>query len=152
MGEHLRTGVTNAADSVVEYAEACRLRDNDEPEAAAAKLEDIADYNNYDCVSTLRLRDWLVDRAKEAGVASSAAAICEEAPAEQTEERPYSVVAAKLLGYAGDPLDPDRTADQTAVALAIAALEFHWREKKTFWHSHFARLIDPKDDWVDTRD
>ena len=41
-------------------------------EAAARRiLDDLADYNRYDCVSTRRLRDWLVDRAREAKLVPS---------------------------------------------------------------------------------
>ena len=30
-------------------------------------LNDLRDYNRDDCLSTLLLRDWLIERAKEAG-------------------------------------------------------------------------------------
>jgi uncharacterized protein len=49
-----------------------------------------------------------------------------------------------------DPLD--RTPDQTAIALAASAIDYHRREAKTFWQEHFDRLRDPVDDWADTRD
>jgi uncharacterized protein len=38
---------------------------------AQGVLDDLADYNRYDCVST-RLRDWLVERAREANLVPSA--------------------------------------------------------------------------------
>src|SRR5690606_30158917 len=50
------------------------------------------------------------------------------------------------------PLDPDRTADQTAAAFAAAALDYHRREHKTFWWGHFSRLVQPVDEWAETRD
>ena len=61
-------GVTTAGDSIVEYADACALRDAGDLVGWEKRLEQIAVYNEYDCVSTLRLRDWLLARAAEHGV------------------------------------------------------------------------------------
>ncbi|MGO3139781.1 MAG: TM0106 family RecB-like putative nuclease [Galactobacter sp.] len=57
-GEH-REGVTNAADSVDQYAQYVLLQESGKTAEAAKLLQEIADYNEYDCVSTLKLRDWL---------------------------------------------------------------------------------------------
>lgn len=65
MGDDLRDadGVTAGGDSIIEYQ---RYREaiaaGDEAEAAA-RLEDLRQYNEYDCLSTLRLRDWLLAHA-----------------------------------------------------------------------------------------
>lgn len=42
--------------------------------------------------------------------------------------------------------------DQTALALASAAIDYHRREQKSFWWDHFSRLSSPVEDWADTRD
>src|SRR3712207_5339766 len=69
MGAELRqSDVTNAADSIAAYVQYTETRDAARAEQAAAQLAEIAEYNRYDCVSTLRLRDWLLARADEAGV------------------------------------------------------------------------------------
>ena len=69
MGDQLRTGeVTNAADSVVEYALACDQRDQGDDAGWKQALASIADYNAYDCLSTLRLCAWLRQRAAEHGI------------------------------------------------------------------------------------
>ena len=64
MGNNLRSGdVKDAGASVVAYAAYCTARDGGpgtQPEAAAI-LASISDYNEYDCLSTLRLRDWLLE-------------------------------------------------------------------------------------------
>ncbi|HEV7566052.1 MAG TPA: TM0106 family RecB-like putative nuclease [Microbacteriaceae bacterium] len=147
MGSDLREGVANAADSIAEYADARDLAARGEHADAQRKLDDIADYNHYDCRSTLALRDWMLARAAERGIL----------PGELHEERDVpevlpSPLADDLLAIAGDPLDPGRSADKTAAAFAAAALDYHRREQKSFWWEHFARLIEPVEDWADTRD
>lgn len=149
MGEEERAGeVVNAADSISEYADARRLIERGATAAGERKLAEIASYNEYDCVSTLGLRDWLLERAREAGVTpgelqSAHDAVIEIAP---------SPLRDALMEHAGDPLDPARTAEQTAAAFAAAALDYHQREQKSFWWEHFARLTAPVEDWADTRD
>ncbi|WP_034661077.1 TM0106 family RecB-like putative nuclease [Cellulomonas sp. KRMCY2] len=65
--------VITAGDSIVEYAEACAVRASD-PAEWERRLQQIAQYNAYDCLSTLGLRDWLVARAAELGVRPGTAA------------------------------------------------------------------------------
>ncbi len=71
MGENLRSGdVKDAGASVVAYAAYCAARDDGDAAAAAGILASISDYNEYDCLSTLRLRDWLLGlRASGSGTA-----------------------------------------------------------------------------------
>jgi len=148
MGDELReSDVTNGADSITEYANARDLLALGRLDEAQALLDDIGSYNRYDCVSTLRLRDWLLARAAESGIPIGAA------PPEETEVAPdESPLRAGLLAFAGDPLDPHRSSDREAMALAAAAIDFHRREQKSFWQSHFARLIQPIEEWAETRD
>jgi uncharacterized protein len=147
MGTELRSGeVTNAADSITEYADAMALGASGDLAAQQHKLDEIADYNRYDCVSTLRLRDWMLGLAATAGVTPVGA---DDADAVELEP---SALHDALTALAGDPLDPDRTADQKAAAFAAAALDYHRREHKTFWWGHFSRLVQPVDEWAETRD
>ncbi|MGH1551139.1 TM0106 family RecB-like putative nuclease [Leifsonia poae] len=148
MGDELReSDVTNGADSITEYANARDLIALGRLDEAQPLLDDIGEYNRYDCVSTLRLRDWLLARAAENGIPVGAA------PAEESEVAPdESPLRAGLLAFAGDPLDPHRSSDREAMALAAAAIDFHRREQKSFWQSHFARLIQPIEEWAETRD
>ncbi|MFF9562086.1 TM0106 family RecB-like putative nuclease [Leifsonia sp. NPDC014704] len=148
MGDELReSDVTTGADSITEYANARDLIALGRLDEAQPLLDDIGDYNRYDCVSTLRLRDWLIARATENGIPIGAA------PMEETEAAPEaSPLRAGLLAFAGDPLDPHRDADRRAMALAAAAIDFHRREQKSFWQSHFSRLIQPIEEWGETRD
>ncbi|MFF1573267.1 TM0106 family RecB-like putative nuclease [Leifsonia sp. NPDC058292] len=148
MGDSLReSDVTNAVDSITEYANARDLLAVGKIDEAQRMFDSIGDYNRYDCVSTLRLRDWLLDRAAENGIPVG------RAPVEEMEPAPEaSPLRAGLLAFAGDPLDPHRTPDREAMALAAAAIDYHRREQKTFWQGHFSRLIQPVDEWAETRD
>ena len=151
MGDELRdeTGVTSGAQSVTEYAEASAQLSSPDlalRAAGAARLAAIADYNRYDCVSTLRLRDWLLSLASAAGVVPHAVP---ESPEEATPPLELSSVAAELAAHQAAATDQ---ADRTAIALAASAIDYHQREQKSFWWAHFARLVDPIDDWAETRD
>ncbi len=69
MGTNLRSGdVKDAGASVVAYAHYCDARDDGRAEEAAAILAGISDYNEYDCLSTLELRNWLLGLARERGI------------------------------------------------------------------------------------
>ena len=148
MGGELReSDVTNAADSITEYADAMNLGATGDPVAKQHKLDQIADYNRYDCVSTLRLRDWMLGIARTHGIAPESAG---DAP-DAVDLQPSPLHDA-LSALAGDPLNPERSADQTAAAFAAAAIDYHRREQKTFWWAHFSRLLQPIEDWAETRD
>ncbi|MFN8018441.1 MAG: TM0106 family RecB-like putative nuclease [Acidimicrobiales bacterium] len=143
MGDELReSDVTGGAESVVAYAEWRQLLAKGEEEAAAAKLASLAEYNEYDCLSTLRLRDWLLARPGAARPGHVAAPVTE--PDEPT---PASILAAELREQVADVPRADRTPAQQATAMVGAALEYHRRESLPFWWDHFRRLAAPVEDW-----
>ncbi|HWV79308.1 MAG TPA: TM0106 family RecB-like putative nuclease, partial [Isoptericola sp.] len=169
MGDELRSGdVTTAAASIVAYAEYTALRDAGRDDEADALLRDIADYNRYDCVSTLRLLDWLrgaadvVDARAGSPAAAApgvvvrtedAAAVPAATPrqeaAREARERRLDLEAA-LRERVGE----DRGArDDEAQALAMigASLGYWRRESKPFWHEHYSRLELPPDEWQGRR-
>lgn len=146
MGSELRSGeVTNAAASITQYERYRALLDEGRADEAAGVLKQIRDYNEYDCRSTRRLRDWLLLRAFESGVTHLTR------PAEKGEPvPPLDETAQALLGFAGDGVSIDRTAEQTATALIQAARGYLPRERKPYWWAHFQRLNHPVDEWGDT--
>lgn len=153
-----RTGeVTNAGASIDEYAHACALRDSGDLAGWVGALDEIASYNEYDCVSTLHLRNWLLRQAAAVGVAPGriATAAHEVNADSDSEEAPeHDVVVGKLREYADDAAELDdgaRTPAQQAVALLAASLGYHWREHKPFWWSHFDRLVADPAEWTDAR-
>nr|WP_286186315.1 bifunctional RecB family nuclease/DEAD/DEAH box helicase [Sphaerisporangium cinnabarinum] len=171
MGDELRTGdVTTGAASVVAYAEYTALRDAGRSEEATELLQGIADYNRYDCVSTLRLAAWL----REAAAAVAGAAERDTGSAAATTDTAAASVAAATTSAAAAPgagererssavlLEEEirqavgedrarRTADEQALAMYGAAAGYHRREAKPFWHEHYSRLALPPDEWLGRR-
>ena len=159
MGDQLRDadGVTSGGDSVVAYEEACTLRDAGDVAGFEARLAELADYNTYDCVSTKRLRDWLLVQRDAAHAEELATAVTslrtavdvgEDVRTASNEPDPRAELAAALAALAaidGGDGDP-------AVPLLAAALEYHRRENDPFWQAHFERLSAHVFEWADTRD
>ncbi|WP_193554717.1 TM0106 family RecB-like putative nuclease [Rothia halotolerans] len=163
MGEDLRGGdVTDAAASVVAYADYCLARDAGEEAEARRILDSIHDYNRYDCVSTLRLRDWLLglagrDAAEEA--AAPPTALLPDPEAEELDDARISPVEASLNHFVetatpeGTGLDPEELERTVrAVAMVSSATGYHRRERKQFWWAHFDRLSAPVSEWEGQRD
>ncbi|MBC7517568.1 MAG: TM0106 family RecB-like putative nuclease [Microbacteriaceae bacterium] len=156
MGNEQRSGVANAADSIAEYVHYRELIEAGESDAAARVLADIASYNAYDCLSTLRLRDWLRQIAPQTETetetaAFGAAAVLPELPIAAALREPDPVYL-ELMAVLEHIPPGQRTADDNALALASAAIDYHRREAKTFWWGHFSRLANPLPEWADTRD
>lgn len=166
MGDNLRSGdVKDAGASVVAYAAYCAARDAGRRDEAAAILASISDYNQYDCLSTLRLRDWLLEIGPHAqptasGGAGPAATRAElvPAPADQVldaagahapDETPEEQRLREYL--AGLPDNRPWSDDERAIAMVAAATGYHRRERKQFWWQHFDRVEAPLENWSDQR-
>jgi uncharacterized protein len=145
MGDEVRTqDVKQGGDSILRYVEARELIAAGDSATAQVILDDLADYNRYDCVSTRRLRDWLVERAREAQVLPARP---DDLDAFTYEPSP---LALALTARASDG-DPDHP-DTVALRLGAAAIDYYPRERKSFWQGHFQRLREPLALWADTRD
>ena len=151
MGDDVRTSdVQRGDDSIVKYVQARMLREAGESAEAQQILDDLAEYNRDDCVSTLRLRDWLVDRAREAGLSPAASP---DAAEFVYEPSPRALALTRLAGDAVPGVRAEDTdPDATALRLAAAAIDYYPREAKTFWAGHFLRLREPVSLWEQTRD
>ncbi|MBD7956070.1 TM0106 family RecB-like putative nuclease [Microbacterium sp. Sa4CUA7] len=143
MGDEVRTSdVQRGDDSIVKYVQARAAAEDGDDATAEAVFADLADYNRYDCVSTRRLRDWLVERAKDAGMRPSVEPDPVDAGYEPSPR-------AEALGRLADG-QPE--SDAQALRLAAAAIDYYPRERKTFWATHFLRLREPVSTWADSRD
>jgi uncharacterized protein len=156
----------------VAYAAYCTARDGGPgtQAEAGAILASISDYNEYDCLSTLRLRDWLLGLAHGPAVTpgqpqpafpdgrerQDATAGTEPMATEPTAGEPSAgeptAEEETLRGFL-DAIPDTRglTADEQAVAMVAAATGFHRRERKQFWWEHFDRLESEVDSWSDQR-
>ncbi|WP_292836289.1 bifunctional RecB family nuclease/DEAD/DEAH box helicase [Microbacterium sp.] len=144
MGADVRTSdVQKGDDSIVRYVLSREMLEAGDPAGSQLILDDLADYNRYDCVSTRRLRDWLVDRAREANLVPAA----DTEPSERAyEPSPRAEALARLAAAAADEHE------SAALRLGSAAIDYYPREAKTFWATHFLRLREPVSVWADTRD
>ncbi len=154
MGSTLRSGdVTDAGASIVAYAAYCAARDAGDDTGAAEILAGISDYNRYDCLSTLRLRDWLLGLGARPDVPRTTPL---EPPAGQEQNDPVPgppPEETRLLEHlAALPAEEAQHPDQRAIALVAAAVGYHRRERKQFWWSHFDRLAAPAHEWEQSRD
>jgi uncharacterized protein len=143
MGAEVRTSdVQRGDDSIVRYVEARALAADGDAAASDAVLADLADYNRYDCVSTRRLRDWLVDRAREAGLRPARGLDPDEVTYAESPR------ATALQRWAAEAAE----SEAGALRLGAAAIDYYPREAKSFWATHFLRLREPVSVWEDTRD
>ena len=151
MGDQLRGAeVASAADSVVAYAEYCTLIAGGQEKRAAQLRADISDYNEYDCLSTLRLRDWLLDQAREAGVKRRV--MMDELAADFIAEEGEHAELVTALGARAQRAASDAGGGDPVLAQAYAllgsAVDYHRREAKPHWWAHFDRLSSPPDQWM----
>jgi predicted RecB family nuclease len=118
----------DGASSIVWYEDWLESRD---PEL----LEGIRAYNELDCISTLRLRDWLEERRSELDDVARPEAP-DSAPSEQVAEADAVEVAlAERLCARGDEL-------------LGALVGWHRREMKPEWWRWFDRLVRTDDELV----
>ncbi|WP_372983888.1 TM0106 family RecB-like putative nuclease [Microbacterium sp.] len=145
MGADVRTSdVQKGDDSIVQYVAARELAAAGEQEEADAVFADLADYNRYDCVSTRRLRNWLIDIARAEGV--------NPAPPDEADEVIYEPSPRSVSLLADAERAVDAGDDGQVHRIAAAAIDYFPREAKSFWVSHFQRLREPVTMWDGTRD
>src|SRR5215213_1119429 len=104
----------------------------------------IEGYNRDDCVSTLRLRDWLEDRRCEmeatTGVALPRPQLKTGEPTEDLSAYLEQVRAVEGRLISDIPADEsERTEEQKARWLLAHLLEWHRREDKSAWWKYFKR-------------
>jgi predicted RecB family nuclease len=134
--------VATAGDSIVVYN---RWRET----GNADLLRQIEDYNKVDCISTAKLREWLLT-LRPANVEWFAGPIVKTEPSGDEEKSPerlareerFSNYRQRLREAATDGKKDFRTG-------LIDLLEFHAREDKPHWWEHFDRRDRVEDEWLD---
>ena len=113
-------------------------------------LKTVEGYNRDDCVSALRLRDWLEDRRKELeakkGCALPRPAVQSGEPSEKLSARLQEIraLAARLLVALPED-EAQWTGEHRAYWLLAQMLEWHRREEKSSWWEYF-RLCELSDE------
>lgn len=131
-------------------------RGDDDPSSADALLETIRGYNRDDCVSTLRLRDWLEGLRDDAERATGEAVPRPTAEAGEPEEefarRREEVQQRMDALLAGVPeAEDERSPEQQAKWLLAQLLEFHRRENKSTWWEYYRCLELGEDEYIEDR-
>lgn len=125
-------------------------------EDVPAKVKDIvAGYNQDDCVSTLRLRDWL-EGLRAAAIAEGADLPRPEPgnpePSENVSEKAKRVEARRAELLAGVPAErSERNEEQQARWLLAYMLDWHAREGKASAWEYFRLRDMPEEDLIDER-
>ena len=128
--------VATAGDSIVVYNE-WRETQNDD------LLRQIAEYNEIDCISTYKLRDWLLTKRPETCSWFTASNIQEEPEKERKDwEVEYEKYQQFLLANTSD-------IEKKLRERIIHLLEFHNREAKPQWWASFERADKFEDELID---
>ena len=113
-------------------------------------------YNRDDCVSTLRLRDWL-ERARASLVASgtevprASLAMGDPPPKVDDKARAVEALRARLLSGVTNEL-ANRDQEQQGRWLLAYMLDYHRREDKAVWWDYFRLCELPEEELLDERD
>ena len=116
--------------------------------------EIIVGYNRDDCVSTLRLRDWLErvrSDAESKGRSFPRPPFEPDVPPERVTERDLAVRALRAELLADVP-DENRTSEQQATWLLSYLLDFHRREDKATWWEYFRLRGLSEEELLDERE
>src|SRR5437762_701633 len=143
------TEIVDAAGSIVAYEEWLESRDQ-------RLLDEIAAYNEDDCISTAQLRDWLEARRLDA--IAQFGEIPRPGPEEvepsetlrDIDER-TAVLVDRLLEGVPEEAD-DRSNDQQARYLLAHSLNWHRREGKSEWWEYYRKCALTDEQLVEDRE
>ena len=122
-------------------------------EAEAALRATIERYNEDDCLSTVRLRDWLEARRLEFEQKTGRILARPEKPQPAAVDEPQhesALVAKRILARLPEDAELDTKA-QSAERLMANLLDWHWREGKQTWWEHFRALELPPAERLEDR-
>ncbi len=110
-------------------------------------LQEIEDYNRDDCLSTLKLRDW-VESLRGPDVPRPSAPLADATPELTEKLKEIHALMERLM--AGVPQEPEeRTAEQQGRWLVAEMLEYHRRENKAMWWRYFNWLEMSDEDLIE---
>ena len=138
--------VQKGDDSIVEYHLYMAERAAGDQTAAERRLEGIRAYNEEDCISTWKLRDWLIAQTSDGvvGFAAPEREVREVSPKRVAQLELESSLRALVESVPTGA----RTPQDWAVALVAASVLFHAREVKPHWWKHYDRIKQPTSQWM----
>ena len=142
--------VTKGDASIAEYHDYCQRRDLNDGESAAKARQNLLDYNEIDCISTLELRDWLIGLV-DGDVGNQSGTGQDPLPEPEVDEE-LRALTESLRARAGESPRPERTDDEQAWAMLASALGYHRRERLPEAWAHFNRLGEPVGSWRNSSD
>ncbi len=143
------TEIVDAAASIVAYEDWLESREQ-------RLLDEIARYNEDDCLSTAQLRDWLEARRLEAIAQYGEIPRPGPEKSEPTEimrdidERTAGVVDRLLAGVPED--EDDRSPEEQARYLLAHSLNWHRREGKSEWWAYYRKCTLTDEQLMEDRD
>ncbi len=151
MGDELRSGDVQKGDvSIAEYHLFRLDQEAGDLESASTRLKELQDYNAYDCLSTQRLRDWLLASVHLPTTTRPNTTADEAEPSAPTAiQQERARLTAELTARAEATVDPDLG---WAWRLLSASVGYHRREDLPFWWDHFHRLKTDVNQWGEDRD
>jgi predicted RecB family nuclease len=129
--------VTDGGDSILEFEKYLRTGDAD-------ILDAIVRYNEEDCLSTVKLREWLLQRRIEAQ-RTSGATIAWKVPGD-TAVTPERVLEDEEIRRRREAL---QARGDAASSMLAQLLNYHRREAKPEWWAYFERQKKSVDDLLD---
>jgi predicted RecB family nuclease len=145
--EQRDTAVTEGGESIVAYEQWIETGEQ-------RILDEIAEYNEEDCVSTLKLRDWLLGLREEAEADFGPAIRWEEPEERELSEEALEEGAETdrlreaLLAGVPDDL-AGATDEQRALWLMAQLVDYHRREDKPVWWAFFERRSMSPDELIE---
>jgi len=131
--------VATAVDSIIVYN---TWRETDADEAGKDRiLKEIADYNEIDCVSTKKLRDWLITLHREPRSEKTREEESETKPKRRDWEIEYEEYRKRLGAFRENP--------PAVKERLVHLLEFHNREAKSLWWGFFDRQSKSEDELIE---
>ncbi len=143
------TEIVDAAGSIVAYEDWLESRDQ-------RLLDEIARYNEDDCLSTAQLRDWLEARRVEAiaqygDIPRPAPEGTEPSDTLRDIDERTAVLVDRLLEDVPEEED-DRSKEQQALYLLAHSLNWHRREAKSEWWEYYRKCSLTDEQLVEDRE
>lgn len=139
------------------YADLGTARAAGDSQRVAAITSAVETDVQFDGVSLLGLRNWLLELAgrdarDETREPSPLVDVSELLVQSGKDEQETQVERTLQRFVAGVDMADALTRQKEAVAMVASATGYHRRERRQFWWDHFDRLTAPVDDWEETRD